>query len=345
MKIFQIGARGVVRYSEEVWKNTVKNRCGMKIDFMFVDAPPILGSALNLPIETFLRDFRGYDIIHNLSNYPFFPLNTGNAIKIGTAHEMQPILYPELTKTRLHSFKDVLWEIGVVQLGLKSMLSSDYIIANSKQSMEGVIKTGFPSDRVSVTPLGIDERYFRKKNIVSGRKGFKAGMLGTLGPQKNVFFAIDAFKKIQDKDIQLELWGKSIYSKKELSRRIGKDKRVRIMGMASEKRKVDIYDTFDIFLFPSIFEGFGIPIIEAKSRGIPVVILRDAHLTEEVSRYCFRARNEEHMADIIHDIKENGYNVKLKKKAIADARQYTWKRTGEATIEAYKKAEDIGSYK
>jgi glycosyltransferase involved in cell wall biosynthesis len=337
MKVFQIGADGIRRYSKEVHENTVNNKEGIKIDYMKVEAQPVIGSALNLPIVTAFKDFGGYDIVHNFSSYPFFPVNLGGAIKVMTAHEMQPVLYPELTGARLHSIKDVLWELAVVRLGLDCMLSCDYVIANSKQSMEGVIKAGFPRNKVFATPLGIDKRFLRPLRQKKDKKAFKAGLVGTLGPQKNIFFAIDSFKMLKDKDIEFELWGKNIYTKKEILDYIGSEKRITFKGQVPEDKIVDIYDSFDVFIFPSIFEGFGIPIIEAKARGLPVIVWKGGHLSEEVEEYCIKARDEEHMADIVEDLKQNGYDEKLRKKAMESARQYTWERTGRETIEAYKK--------
>ena len=46
------------------------------------------------------------------------------------------------------------------------------------------------------------------------------------------------------------------------------------MGLALEERLIGIYDSFDVFAFPSLYEGFGLPILEAQSRGLPVIIYK-----------------------------------------------------------------------
>ena len=98
------------------------------------------------------------------------------------------------------------------------------------------------------------------------------------------------------------------------------------MGPAPENRILNIYDSFDAFVFPSLYEGFGLPILEAQSRGLPVIIYKYGKIPKEVRKYCFEAESPEHMAQIIEDLKENGYNEKLRKKATNYARSFTWVR-------------------
>ena len=100
---------------------------------------------------------------------------------------------------------------------------------------------------------------------------------------------------------------------------------------------VNIYDSFNVFVFPSLYEGFGLPILEAQSRGLPVIIYKYGKIPKEVRKYCFEAESPEHMAQIIENIKENGYNEKLRKKATEYARSFTWEKCARETLEVYKK--------
>ena len=108
-------------------------------------------------------------------------------------------------------------------------------------------------------------------------------------------------------------------------------------GFAPESRLVQIYDSFDVFVFPSYYEGFGLPILEAQARDLPVIIYKKAKIPVEVRKYCFEAESQEHMAQIIEDLKENGYNEKLQMKATKYARSFTWEKTAKETLEVYKK--------
>jgi glycosyltransferase involved in cell wall biosynthesis len=81
----------------------------------------------------------------------------------------------------------------------------------------------------------------------------------------------------------------------------------------------------------------GYPILEAQARGLPVIIYKYGKIPKEVRKYCFEAESPEHMAQIIMQLKENGYNEKLQKKATEYARSFTWEKTARETLEVYKK--------
>ena len=90
-------------------------------------------------------------------------------------------------------------------------------------------------------------------------------------------------------------------------------------------------------MFPSYYEGFGLEILEAQARGLPVIIYKHAKIPNEIKRYCFEAESPEHMAQIIEELKENGYNEKQRKKAMEYARSFTWEKTAKETLEVYNK--------
>jgi glycosyltransferase involved in cell wall biosynthesis len=108
------------------------------------------------------------------------------------------------------------------------------------------------------------------------------------------------------------------------------------MGFAPENKKISIYDSFNCFVFPSHYEGFGIPILEAQARGLPVIIYKYGKIPKEVRKYCFEAENPEHMAQIINSIRINGYNEKQQKKATEYARSFTWERCAKGTLDVYR---------
>ncbi|MEM3265162.1 MAG: group 1 glycosyl transferase, partial [Thermoplasmata archaeon] len=74
-----------------------------------------------------------------------------------------------------------------------------------------------------------------------------------------------------------------------------------------------------------------------QARGLPVIIYKYGKIPKEVRKYCFEAESPEHMAQIIEELKENGYNEKLRKKATEYARSFTWEKCAKETLEIYKK--------
>ena len=131
------------------------------------------------------------------------------------------------------------------------------------------------------------------------------------------------------------MFGKLGYNRDKIIEIAKGDKRIKFLGFAPEDKLVGIYNSFGTFVFPSYYEGFGIQIIEAQFRGLPVIIYKYGKIPKEVRKYCFEAESPEHMAHIIEGIKENGYNEKLRKKATEYARNFTWERCARETLIMY----------
>ncbi|WP_253823030.1 glycosyltransferase [Acidianus sp. RZ1] len=158
----------------------------------------------------------------------------------------------------------------------------------------------------------IDDKFFKEKKRNATEKKediIKIGYIGKIDSErKNVLRAIRAFKNLRENAL-FELWGNHSTSNKimqEIIKEIKKDKRIRLMGPAPEEDLIKIYDSFDAFFLPSKEEGFGYPIVEAQSRGIPVIVFEDADIPEEVCKYCLKINNDlNEIIDKISDINRN----------------------------------------
>jgi glycosyltransferase involved in cell wall biosynthesis len=141
---------------------------------------------------------------------------------------------------------------------------------------------------------------------------------------------------INDPNVEFEMWGdRSVESQLILDKEVGDDKRIHFMSPVPQDRKVQLYESFDVFVQAGVYEG--IPVMEALSRGVPVAVFRNIQMIPETKAHCFVADDESHMAQIIQDIKANGYNEERKKKAIEYARSFSWRRTAEETVKVYQK--------
>ena len=345
MKIALVGLRkdftqnsgnGIQRYIFELYRNlkVLINGDIRKIGFKQIR---FVGDITSFMFGSLIENYNGYDIIHNPTQIRLFkPKILMNSILVSTAHEFRPILYPEYVITDKTAMKDKMWLKFVAEPALKHILSSDYLFANSTQTREEAIMLGFNKKKILVINLGIDKRFTKvryEKDYI--KNNFKIGYVGALKESKNISFAIDAFNLIERKNISFEIYGNgpdlnSLYSHI-------KNRNIIFKGFAPEKKLLKIYDSFDIFVAPSKYEGFGLPILEAQSRGLPVIIYKYGKIPKEVRKYCFEAESPEHMAQIIENIKENGYNEKLRKKATAYARSFTWEKGARETLEVYEK--------
>ena len=253
-------------------------------------------------------------------------------------HDINPINAG--TKNLSYFLKDRVWRYIALKRGTKYTLRvSDVIITSSTQTKDEVINLGIDKSKIFVVDLGLDKCFLTTRIKVKEQNynRFNVGYLGSFATNKNVDFILESAKILRDK-INFSIWGAKTYDYLKLSKKAANFKMVKFMGFASEDKIISVYDSFDLFVFPSLYEGFGLPILEAQSRGLPVIIYKYGKIPKEVRKYCFEAESPEHMAQIIENIKENGYNEKLRKKATEYARSFTWDRCARETLEVYKKA-------
>lgn len=320
-KIFLMGSTKIENYSRAM------------IDRM-PEAESSLYKASILSFPLFARpDFNNYDIVHNLVCYPILPPEKRRARIITTAHEFQILTYPQLNRLWQKSVKDKLYALGVLA-GLYTMRKySDAIAVNSIQTRNEALDLGYQKQDVFYTPLGVGQEYMSGKKQKKDTKMFTIGTIGTLSERKNTKFIIEAFRQAQIKGKRLELWGNSLYRKEDLLK--PSDKEIRLRGYLPSSRMVVTYDSFDVFMFPSLYEGFGLPILEAKVRGLPVIIYKQGHISPEIKKYCFEATDYLEAAEILEDLARNGYDEGRRVKAMKDARMYTWDNTARLTKEMY----------
>lgn len=331
---YNIVGKDFYGYPYYLYKNINKLDKGIKA--IGITKNPYLGKGFSILSKTLLMDLSNYDILHNLDLNPFFPFRKGNSLIITTTHDFQFAINPELNEDVMHSVKDRVWLDIITKLGLKSTLASDYLIAVSTLTKEDAIKLGYPKKQIFVVNHGVSNEFLKlipkKQN-----KRFIVGYLGALRTRKNPEFMLKAFKKLKSEQFEMHIYGKLGYNRNKIVDIAKDDKRIKFMGFAPENNLIKIYDSFDAFVFPSYYEGFGIPIIEAQSRGLPVIIYKKGKIPNEVRKFCFEAESPEHMAQIIESLNKNGYNETLKKKAIEYARRFTWENCAKRTLEVYKR--------
>ena len=332
--------KGVQRYMYEMYMR-LRKVPGIEVNKVEYGLLPVAGVGLSFMFHNVFQDLSGYDIVHNLDIKPFYKLRQTWKTRITTAHEFRPLIHPELIVGPRSSTKEKLWLRLVTNLAYRSLLKSDYLTANSSQTKGEAISLGFDKEKIFVVNHGLDEKFTSGALLEerSAGENFKVGYIGSLSLGKNISMAVEAVKKIDDKNLKFEIWGEGPEANRIRSV-ASEDKRIRLKGFVPESVIIKTYDSFDVFVAPSLYEGFGLPILEAQSRGLPVVIYKKGKIAKEVRRYCFEAKDTEDMAAIIKGIKDNGFDEKLREKATQYARSFTWENTVKGTAEVYKKVID-----
>ena len=323
--------QGIPRYIQELYTNlkVIKNSNDVKKIIL----PNFKWDALSFYFGTFNKDFTNVDVIHNPIG--FLPLATNKKKKyVVTIHDALPV--------NQHNFKWSLWHKLFFTRGIQNAITTaDKIITDSLQTSQELITLGCDKDKLQIVSLGIDKRFSFNKTDIKKSNNFLIGYIGSFASYKNIESLFDVVNYLNKTEFKIELWGHKTYIYNYLKLKSQFSNMITFPGFAPEPELIKIYDTFDVFVFPSLYEGFGLPILEAQARELPVIIYKKSKISKEVRKYCFEAEDPVHMAQIIQELKENGYNEKTKKKATEYARSFTWEKTAIETLSVYTSMREL----
>lgn len=259
-------------------------------------------------------------------------------------YDMQHLNQPEnFTKTYLYILRAFIYF---------SAMTSQGVLTLSGKSKNDIIKYyGIDPDKITVTPLAADDRIFKKTAATEADETFKKyGLpkryvlyLASSLPHKNYLRLLSAYKKVRAaQDIKLVLIGARDYGREAIEAAI-KDLDIEgdvlFLGWLPLEDIPAIYRGAELFVFPSLHEGFGIPVLEAFACGVPVVCSNIEPVSEVAGDAAMLVDpyNIDSIADgMLSVLKDRALKERLVSKGIEQARLYSWKRTAEATLGAVK---------
>jgi glycosyltransferase involved in cell wall biosynthesis len=189
-------------------------------------------------------------------------------------------------------------ELGILHSGLT--WCADAVIVHSRFcARELAGNAGLPDKRIRIMPLAIDTERFHPgapREDLRAALGIDTGRLilfvGRLAPNKRISVLVKAFSRIDSNEPPLHLVivgdDTDVYQSERdlclgLARQLGVSERVHFLGQLPTERLIDAYRSADVFVMPSLHEGFCVPIAEANACGIPVIAARATALTETVA--------------------------------------------------------------
>jgi glycosyltransferase involved in cell wall biosynthesis len=114
--------------------------------------------------------------------------------------------------------------------------------------------------------------------------------------------------------------------------------RVKLLGFIDDAQLARLYQAASVFLFPSFEEGFGIPVLEAMAAGVPVVTSNVSSMPEvggEAALYIDPHSPSDIARKVVQAVEDSVLRAVLVEKGTARAREFTWRRTAEATLAVY----------
>jgi glycosyltransferase involved in cell wall biosynthesis len=337
---------GIARYSQELL-NGLKEK-GVKVE-------PIYLKPLKMPYG---------DLINHIFRFPFELLKRADEFDL--IHATAPVLallFPFIKKPKVVTYFDLaslFSKYSGSALHVRALASifyrigkwSDIVIAESALTKEDLVnRLNFPEQKIVVINTGADTR-FEPMRRERGRDYFVVGYLGALTLRKRIDYLIRAFYHLKIKypalKAKLIICGKKNGEYPKLIKlvdELGLAQDVDFKGFIPDKELVETYNSFDVFVHPSEWEGFPIPALEAQRCGVPVVMREDAHIAPEDSPHCLKAKSEEDMADKIYELLTNpSLRDEIARKGLEYSKQFTWERTVEETIKVYEEVLSRGSH-
>ncbi len=167
--------------------------------------------------------------------------------------------------------------------------------------------------------------------------------VGTLKPHKNLPVVVNALKILRDSkgiEHELVLVGRKDPQHQTLLNLVARNPFVRHLGECADSDLRALYNLADVFVLPSYFEGFGLPVVEAMACGTPVISSDRSSLPEVVGSAgaLFNPDKVDALSDLLYNILTNQELRKnMSKMGLEQVKKFSWRRTAEQTLKVYEK--------
>lgn len=250
-----------------------------------------------------------------------------------TIHDLTPFLFPELRGQKV--------SINQMKRTIKAVRRADHIICISEATRKDLLSIAPAiATKCTVVHLGVEERFKQISNIAKQKIILT---VGTVEPRKNLQFLFKVYKtlppKIQD---EYQIWvvgakgwrDSLIYEEaKTLA------DRVKFLGFVSDSELIDLYNKAMILAFSSLYEGFGLPILEAMACGLPVIANNISSMPEVIGEagLLLPQKIEPWRDAIVKLLADTGLRQRLRLAGLERARDLTWQKMAQETVKIYHK--------
>ncbi len=281
----------------------------------------------------------GAELYH--SAYYLMPYRPGVPAVL-TVYDLIPLLFPQQSSRRAR-----LMFRWTIRLALRA---THYCLAISEATRQDLVRHFHVApDRIACVPLAADPAFTPQDVTRVERVRNDYGLpdryvlyLGSNKPHKNLVGLVDAWSELQPRSEVLVIAGAWDERYPEPRRRVvklGLEDRVRLLGPVPEEDLPALYSGAEVFAFPSMYEGFGLPVLEAMACGTPVVCSDRSSLPEvagDAAVYCDPTQTGS-IADALQRVLRNAdLRQDLHKRGLARASQFSWERTARETLEVYR---------
>jgi alpha-1,3-rhamnosyl/mannosyltransferase len=303
-------------------------------------SPFAMGQQLQLP--RLLRDAGDVDLYH--STYYLMPYSLRLA-SVLTFYDLIPLQHPETVSRRARM-------LFRLTMGMALSVSAHVVSISEAARRDLLMRFKLPPERVTTTPLAADARFCPQpaEEIARVRAVYDLPeemvlFVGINKPHKNLVRLAEAFGKLLQQGSKASLmlagpWDERYPEARWAIDRLGARDRVRWLGPVADADLPALYATATVFVLPSQYEGFGLPVLEAMACGAPVACSNTSSLPEIAgdAALMFDPYDVDAMAGAIGRMLENRtMRVRLVQAGLEQAARFTWQRTAAQTLAVYRK--------
>jgi glycosyltransferase involved in cell wall biosynthesis len=304
----------------------------------------ILWYRLNLPLPVELFSGRA-DLFHG----PSFTLPPSSAPSLLTVHDLSFLRYPQGAHPAL-----LAWLTKAVP---RSLRRARHVLADSESTRTDLIELmQIPTNRITVIGAGVEERFQPVNDPVTlaqVRSRYQLPdrfvlSISTLEPRKNFTGLIAAFNQMATTsgtssmaDLHLVIAGGKGWLYDDIfaaAERSPLRERIYFAGYVTDEDLPALYNLATLFAFPSHYEGFGIPVLEAMACGTPVVCADNSSLPETAGDAAFlvEATDTDALADAMHQLLiDTSLRETLVRRGFAQAARFTWEKAANRLLRVY----------
>lgn len=299
-------------------------------------------------VQPFALRKEGVGLIHALA---FVTPLLSPCPSVVTVYDLSFLLYPDRFKRAKRFYLSLFTRL--------SARKARRIIAISESTKRDVVRLlGVPPDKVEVVYCGLDDAFrplaedqvaaFRSERGLSERFIL---FVGTIEPRKNVTRLIEAFANLltcQLADLKLVIGGAKGWFYEDVFARaeeLGLEGQVMFPGYIPASELPLWYNAAELFVYPSLYEGFGLPPLEAMACGTPVVTANTSSLPEVVGEAGLTVAplDVEGLAEAMRRVLNDAtLRREMRERGLQRAQSFSWTKTARETVQVYRRAMECG---
>lgn len=304
----------------------------------------LLSGVLNRPLPNSASICKDVDLLHATDHQ--IPQIKGLPV-VATVMDAIPLIHPEWIRQNLKSLKSWLFA--------RSVQKADHLITISEHSkMDLVTHLGIAPEKISVTPLGVDPIYFERipadvRESILAKYNLQPGFflfVGTLQPRKNLPRVLKAFEALPAtvrKEHPLIVVGRDGWANEELLpqlKNLEARGEGRWLSYLPQSEVLALLQSASALVFASLYEGFGLPVIEAFAAQCPVIASNTTSLPEVTgdAAWAVDPMDVDSISAAMMDVLGN-QTLRLQRlqQGLIRAEHYNWKECAKQTLNVYRK--------